>query len=115
MLPSTLKPMLAQKAETPFDSDQHLFEITWHGIRCLAFVESGRMRFAELAAYVNTESIPGVGWFGPAPFRHCFGRRIGGFPERQTLLAGDPIARAAPKLRAYSAFEPNDTGQAHGV
>jgi ATP-dependent DNA ligase len=44
MLPLTINPMLAQKAETPFDSEQHLFEIKWDGIRCLAFVEGGRVR-----------------------------------------------------------------------
>jgi ATP-dependent DNA ligase len=33
------KPMLAQKAEAPFDSPDHLFEIKWDGIRCLALIE----------------------------------------------------------------------------
>jgi bifunctional non-homologous end joining protein LigD len=36
--------MLAAKAEAPFDSEQHLFEIKWDGIRCLAFIEDGRVR-----------------------------------------------------------------------
>src|SRR5215475_9982070 len=44
MLPSTINPMLAAKADAPFDSDQHLFEIKWDGIRCLAFVEGGLVR-----------------------------------------------------------------------
>src|SRR5690349_16270892 len=44
MLPPVINPMLAQKAETPFDSAQYLFEIKWDGIRCLAFVEGGRVR-----------------------------------------------------------------------
>ena len=44
MLPRTINPMLAAKAEAPFDSDQHLFEIKWDGIRCLAFAEGGRVR-----------------------------------------------------------------------
>lgn len=44
MLPPTIKPMLASKAEAPFDSEQHLFEIKWDGIRCLAFVEGCRVR-----------------------------------------------------------------------
>jgi DNA ligase D-like protein (predicted ligase) len=30
--------------EEPFDSDEHLFEIKWDGIRALSFVESGSVR-----------------------------------------------------------------------
>ncbi len=37
-LPPFLRPMLAQPGR-PFDSDQHLFEIKWDGIRALAFIE----------------------------------------------------------------------------
>ena len=36
--------MLAVEAKEPFDSDDHLFEIKWDGIRCLAFIEAGRVR-----------------------------------------------------------------------
>ncbi len=42
-LPTQLEPMLAVASE-PFDSDKHLFEIKWDGTRCLAFIESGRLR-----------------------------------------------------------------------
>lgn len=31
-----LPPMLAREAEGPFDSDRHLFEVKWDGIRCIA-------------------------------------------------------------------------------
>jgi len=44
MLPPTINPMLAKKAEAPFDSEAHLFEIKWDGIRCLAFVQGQRVR-----------------------------------------------------------------------
>jgi ATP-dependent DNA ligase len=44
MLPLTIYPMLAAKAAGPFDSEQHLFEVKWDGIRCLAFIEHGRVR-----------------------------------------------------------------------
>ena len=37
-LPTFVRPMLAQPGRA-FDSDQHLFEIKWDGIRALAFVE----------------------------------------------------------------------------
>jgi ATP-dependent DNA ligase len=44
MLPGAIKPMLAVAAPGPFDSDEHLFEVKWDGVRCLAFVEGGRVR-----------------------------------------------------------------------
>jgi len=36
--------MLAQVAEVAFDSAQHLFEIKWDGIRCLALIQGRRAR-----------------------------------------------------------------------
>jgi len=42
-LPQFLAPMLAQPGR-PFDSDQHLFEIKWDGIRALAYVEQAGYR-----------------------------------------------------------------------
>jgi ATP-dependent DNA ligase len=44
MLPRVLNPMLARKADAPFDSDEYMFELKWDGIRCLAFIEHGRLR-----------------------------------------------------------------------
>ncbi len=44
MLPTLIKPMLAVAAPEPFDSDCYFFEIKWDGIRCLAFVDGGRVR-----------------------------------------------------------------------
>jgi DNA ligase D-like protein (predicted ligase) len=38
-LPAFVAPMLATLIEEPFDSERHLFEIKWDGIRALAFVE----------------------------------------------------------------------------
>ncbi len=43
MLPEKIKPMLAETAEKPFDSKDHLFEIKWDGIRCIAFVREGKV------------------------------------------------------------------------
>jgi bifunctional non-homologous end joining protein LigD len=43
MLPEHIKPMLAETAEKPFDSKEHLFEIKWDGIRCIAFVRDGKV------------------------------------------------------------------------
>jgi len=43
-LPEFVAPMLATLVDEPFDSDEHLFEIKWDGIRALAFVEGGDYR-----------------------------------------------------------------------
>ncbi len=45
-LPPFLRPMLAQPGR-PFDSDQHLFEIKWDGIRALAFIEQTGYRLVS--------------------------------------------------------------------
>src|SRR3954471_15809956 len=37
-LPDALRPMLARPAAEPFDSEAHLFEPAWGGLRALAFV-----------------------------------------------------------------------------
>jgi DNA ligase D-like protein (predicted ligase) len=38
-LPRTIQPMLAEISE-PFDSDEHVFEIKWDGIRIITFVDA---------------------------------------------------------------------------
>lgn len=43
-LPEFVAPMLATLVEEPFDSERHLFEIKWDGIRALSFVEGGAAR-----------------------------------------------------------------------
>ena len=43
LLPRFVAPMLAG-ASGPFDSDEHLFEVKWDGIRALAFVEGDGYR-----------------------------------------------------------------------
>ena len=43
-LPEFVAPMLATLVDEPFDSDRHLFEIKWDGIRALTFAEGGDYR-----------------------------------------------------------------------
>jgi DNA ligase D-like protein (predicted ligase) len=43
-LPEFVAPMLATLVDEPFDSEQHLFEIKWDGIRALTFAEGGGYR-----------------------------------------------------------------------
>jgi ATP-dependent DNA ligase len=61
MLPNVIKPMLAVEAREPFDSDDHLFEIKWDGIRCLAFVEAGRVRLQSRKLVEITAQFPELG------------------------------------------------------
>ncbi len=68
MLPHVISPMLAQKAEAPFDSAQHFFEIKWDGIRCLAFVESGRVRLQSRQLMEITLQFPELGCLDRLPF-----------------------------------------------
>src|SRR5438105_2535311 len=56
-LPTFIQPMLATPA-APFDSDDHLFEIKWDGIRCLAFVEDGSVRLCNRRRADQTERYP---------------------------------------------------------
>jgi len=58
MLPKIIKPMLAQTAQGPFDSEDHLFEIKWDGIRCVAFVETGVLRLQSRQGIEMTRQFP---------------------------------------------------------
>lgn len=59
MLPSFIRPMLAASAE-PFNSDEHIFEPKWDGIRCLAFVENGQLRLQSRQLQDITAQFPEV-------------------------------------------------------
>ena len=50
--------MLAETAEKPFDSKDHLFEIKWDGIRCLAFVRDGRVQLQNRKLSSMTPRYP---------------------------------------------------------
>lgn len=67
-LPHTIKPMLGRLARNAFDSQDHLFELKWDGMRALAFIESETLKissrngrditsnFPELAEFFNRET-----------------------------------------------------------
>jgi bifunctional non-homologous end joining protein LigD len=42
-LPAHIEPMLARSGE-PFDSDQHVFEVKWDGVRAMAYLDGGGLR-----------------------------------------------------------------------
>ena len=57
MLPAFIKPMLAESGEA-FDSDKHLFEIKWDGIRAMAYVEQGEYRLLSRRGVDITDRYP---------------------------------------------------------
>jgi DNA ligase D-like protein (predicted ligase) len=56
MLPGNLRPMLARFSQ-PFDSENHLFEIKWDGIRALAYL-TGNTKLVSRNGHVLTQSYP---------------------------------------------------------
>jgi len=115
-LPEFVAPMLATLVEEPFDSERHLFEIKWDGIRALTFVEDGAYRalsrnrldlapaFPELAALRQLPSgtvLDGelVVFEGQRPsFSRCLERM-----QAKQSLRIQSLARSQPAL--YVVFD----------
>ncbi|MBI4305405.1 MAG: ATP-dependent DNA ligase [Chloroflexi bacterium] len=57
-LPSSVKPMLARLTREPFDSQSHIFELKWDGVRALAFVEGGKVRLQSRNLRDITSQFP---------------------------------------------------------
>jgi ATP-dependent DNA ligase len=67
MLPATIRPMLAQTAPAPFDSDDYGFEVKWDGIRCLAFIERRGVRLHSRALLDITAQFPELACLAALP------------------------------------------------
>jgi len=63
-----IKPMLAESRETPFDSDDHVYELKWDGTRAIGFVRDGlrfqnrrlnfiETRYPEIRVLTKTDAI----------------------------------------------------------
>jgi bifunctional non-homologous end joining protein LigD len=52
-LPATLRPMLPRPIAEPFDSDAHLFEPSWGGLRALAFIGPAQVAGSGDVAFVD--------------------------------------------------------------
>jgi bifunctional non-homologous end joining protein LigD len=46
-MPATIRPMLAEAVDKPFDGDEWLFEIKWDGYRAVAFIRDGSVRLVS--------------------------------------------------------------------
>lgn len=66
LLPGFISPMLA-KPGSPFDSDDHLFEIKWDGTRALAFIEDERYRLLNRRQIDMTDRYPEFSFLGEIP------------------------------------------------
>src|SRR2546428_10911188 len=49
-----IKPMLAESRDTPFDSNDHIFELKWDGTRALAAVRDGPRLQNRRLSYVES-------------------------------------------------------------
>lgn len=75
-LPESLRPMLPQPVDEPFDSPDHLFEPSWGGRRTLAFIEPAVDEAADGSGFLTADGRPSL-----------------------RLLAGDhDLARLLPEL-----------------
>ena len=53
----SIRPMLAQTAD-PFDSDQYYFEPKWDGMRCIAYIQPGKLELQNRNVKNVTKSYP---------------------------------------------------------
>jgi bifunctional non-homologous end joining protein LigD len=105
-LPDALSPMLARTSE-PFDSDRHLFEIKWDGLRALAFVEAGAWRIRNRNGVDVTSRHPELEGLARVPTGTILDGEIvvlrDGRPDFQALQSrwnvDDPL-RLAPLVRS---------------
>ncbi|RLA85914.1 MAG: DNA ligase [Deltaproteobacteria bacterium] len=58
MFDRKIPPMLAQRADAPFDSDDHIYEIKWDGTRCLLFYRRGELRLQNRRLLDITQRYP---------------------------------------------------------
>jgi len=57
-LPHTIKPMLGRLARNAFDSQDHLFELKWDGMRALAFIEGEALKIFSRNGRDITSNFP---------------------------------------------------------
>ena len=89
-LPATLRPMLPRPIAEPFDSDAHLFEPSWGGMRALAFIGP-----AEVAGSGDVTFVDGAGRESAG----AAGARGAGGPGRRPLGGARRRARGRRRER----------------
>ncbi len=107
-LPRFIRPMLARRS-VPFDSDRHLFELKWDGIRALAFVGDTDCRIVSRWDHEITARFPELDGLSGLPPGTLLDGELVAFRDAQphlgslqsSLHVNDPIkiahrARTAP-------------------
>lgn len=65
-LPIFVPPMLAKIGE-PFDSDEHLFEVKWDGMRAIALVDRAELRMFNRQRVPLVDKYPELGFLADLP------------------------------------------------
>ena len=65
-LPLFVPPMLAKLGE-PFDSDEHLFEVKWDGMRAVALVDRGELRMFNRQRVALVDKYPELAFLADLP------------------------------------------------
>lgn len=122
-LPDFVPPMLASIGE-PFDSDDHLFEIKWDGMRALSFTDRGAWRMFNRQRVALPERYPELAFLADLPAGTVLDGELvvtrEGVPDFQLIMrrqhARSPariagLARSLPVTyivfdMIYQAFEP---------
>lgn len=108
-LPDFISPMLAQQGQ-PFDSDEHLFEIKWDGIRATAYIDRDAYRLVSRRAIDITERYPEFDFLAGLPAGTILDGEIvvlneAGKPEFRRVLSREQ-ARSPIRFRTLSQATP---------
>ena len=110
-LPRSFAPMLA-KPGAPFDSDRHLYEVKWDGIRAVALVEDGRYRLLSRAGNDLTGNYPELAPLARLPAGTIVDGEIvvlhEGRPDFEHVLRrdrGSPSSESGASLACYLVFD----------
>ena len=122
MLPSIIEPMLAGCAAEPFDSKDHLFELKWDGIRCVAFIDNKRLRLQsrmllDLTEQIGDVAVPHLGTRAAAGAIGLEVPAIGGLMQPRALPPDVPSTRQRGEDRRTSYAAPSRgsaPAEAHG-
>jgi len=107
-LPDFVPPMLATIGPA-FDSDEHLFEIKWDGIRSLAFCDGGAHRLRSRTRNDQTARYPELAFLGDLPAGTLLDGElvvlVDGIPSFRAVMSRERKT-AGPALAALTAEKP---------
>src|SRR6267378_2523129 len=109
MLPSCFQPMLAQKAQKPFDCEEHLFEIKWDGIRCLSLIQTGGLRLQSRHGLEVTQQFPELGCLAQLPSGTVLDGELVVFHEGKPVLCEVQrrvLLQNRPRIQLLSRIKP---------